>query len=193
MSAQAVERSESELRRELARRYELSGLDEGHRLMTFDRYRPETPSQRQALRLARGKDYVWLTGEPGVGKTHLLAARAIQEMRVGGGVRYVFLPAEMGWLRAASRSCAEDRIHELEKARFLSLDDVGVRLTETDYGIEVLLRIVDTRLRCSRPLFVASNAAPEELRPTIGGRLASRLMGGLEHLRVEGPDWRMTR
>ncbi len=153
---------------------------------------------RRVYRLASlGKgSYLW--GGPGRGKTYAAAC----------AVRMALEGASRGRLNAklvtAKRLLDDIRDgydggdrYALERAEtypLLALDDLGAE-RPTDWAIETLTRLIDTRTARGLATVVTSNYSIGELRKLWGGmsgaRIASRLAGACESIEVAGPDRRL--
>lgn len=161
--------------------------------MTFDSYTPRTASQVQAAATVRAHRSVWLHGNPGVGKTHLATAAAIEAASCGESVERHLVADLMARLRREEREDGMDAsVERLRSLDLLVLDDLGVE-RPTPLVLEALYRIIDHRCQYHRRMIVTSNDAPSKIARTIGLRLHSRLVGECEVIKVDGPDGRLVR
>ncbi len=167
------------------------------RARTFETYHPQTPSQRNALATVRsattaGTGLV-LSGPPGVGKTHLVAAATACAPR---GALFRRVADVIDTLRAAEMADDGDRraaLREVMAAPFLALDDLGAE-RPTPFGLERLCLLLDNRVNEARQTFVTTNYAAKDLAATLSGvagaRLVSRLRAVGAWVMIDGPDGR---
>lgn len=140
-----------------------------------------------------------LYGEVGRGKTDLACSVALAA--VGERVASRFCgDAEMLALCREAMDDASDSeaacVGRLCSVGLLVIDDLG-KARYTDWGLDVLWRVVDGRYRERRPTVVTSNLDPAGLGRFLGGgtlaqAVVSRLSEGLG-VRLDGPDRRLSR
>ena len=119
--------------------------------------------------------WIGLSGPPGVGRTHLLAATAAESL--GRGIQAIFVSAAT--LRG---SAVPDALQGLEACRLLCLDDVDALLGDRDW--EVALFHLLNRLRDQRRGLVFSASQPARRLGVGLPDLASRLTWGI-HLTLD--------
>lgn len=150
----------------------------------------------------RHTDGVMLLGEAGCGKTLFASAAAntvIDEYPIDAGtarecgkrgtvtdfrriipVRLYTVPDLMAALRAEIGADGGDPLrieNAASRAPLLILDDLGAEKM-SEYGAEVLFRIIDRREREMLPVIVTSNLrTPEVMQRHLGERIFSRLQG----------------
>lgn len=137
------------------------------------------------------KTGILLYGPPGRGKSHLTAAFAKKWTDLGMTVAFQTMSALLALLR---RGYDEDLFDERlrfvsSQAQILVLDDLGAEKS-TEWGLEKLYMIVDTRLTAGLPLFVTTNCGERELEDKITPRITSRLKEMCVWIEVGGRDWR---
>lgn len=159
----------------------------------------ECPLGRRVHGLARSGRGAYLWGEPGTGKTWA-AACAVRlwvedEGRLTGvpDVRLVTAKRLLDEIRDGFGG--DDRsLESAERVGLLALDDLGAE-RPTEWAIETLTRLLDTRTARCLPTVVTSNYRIGQLRDLWGGmagkRMASRLAGACEAIEVSGPDRRL--
>lgn len=149
-----------------------------------------------------GKFYyknLFLTGDPGLGKTFLSAciARTVAE----NGFSVVYDSAVDLFTRFEEQKFSRD-VQEGESARdetrrylncdLLILDDLGSELT-TAFTQSVLYTLINTRLVRDKATIISSNLPMEGVRERYRGQIASRIEGEYQVLRFYGEDIRLLR
>ena len=142
---------------------------------------------------------LFLTGDPGLGKTFLSAciARAVAE----NGFSVVYDTAVNLFARFEeqkfSKNVQEEREAKDETRRYLNcdlliLDDLGSELT-TPPVQSALYTLVNTRLTQNRATVISTNLSMDGMRQRYNGQTASRLEGEYRVLRFFGEDIRLQR
>jgi DNA replication protein DnaC len=138
-----------------------------------------------------------LWGTFGTGKTHLAAA--VVRRRLSEGVIGLFIktPALLNRMRAtfdkdSTGPTAAELLAAVKRVPLLVLDDLGVEKT-TDWVLETLYEIVDSRYCDGLPLVITTNLTAPELRKQIGKRIASRLAEMCVWIEMNGDDRRAGR
>ena len=135
---------------------------------------------KRMAKLAGKGEGAYLWGEPGTGKTY--AAACAVRLAVLDGTSAKYDGGERGALRRA------------ERYRLLALDDLGAE-RPTEWAIETLTRLIDTRVAEGLPTIVTSNYRIGQIRDLWGGmagkRVASRLAGACRPIEVKGQDRRL--
>ena len=116
-----------ELRRCIGR-MKASGLGDALEWMTFDNFAAREDWQKGLLDVAKRyaenpRGWLFLSGQPGCGKTHLCTAVCRELMRKGMTVRYLPWQDEMDTLRFRDGETREDRLRELKNVPVLYIDD----------------------------------------------------------------------
>jgi DNA replication protein DnaC len=144
-------------------------------------------------RLDAGKG-LWLVGDPGTGKTTLamlISKAAIEAKRT---TAIYSMPRLMAVLRTAieSEEGLLGLMDRLATVDLLHVDDLGAE-HRTDWVLEQIYSIVNTRYEDERSIVITTNNMPEELEVQIGKRTVSRLveMCG-DPLPLFGSDERMS-
>lgn len=129
--------------------------------------------------LAQGRG-IWFTGSVGTGKSTLAMLIAAEAMRRGVQVAVYRTPALLAQLR---RSLDADHpqelgqlIDRLSSVPLLVLDDLGAERS-SDWVLEQLYVIIDSRWTEQRSLVVATNLDDQMLVDQLGPRIASRIVG----------------
>jgi len=175
-------------------------------------YKPDTDSQRDALRLAKKfvesfpveqKGLVF-HGPTGVGKTHLACGLLKAVIREKGARGYFFQTTELLRLvrETYNRSVDETEMEVLRpvlEADVLVLDDLGVEKT-SEWVHETLGLVINTRYNARRATIVTSNLVDaidqnhkdfiNSFMLQLGVRTRSRLLEMCEWVEVQGADIR---
>lgn len=177
----------------------------------LETYRPDTDSQRDALRLAKkfveefpgdGRGLV-LYGPTGVGKTHLAVALLKAVIRHKGARGYFFVTNELLRLvrETYNRSVEETEMEILKpvlEADVLVMDDLGFEKT-SEWVQETLGLVINTRYNAKRATIVTSNLRDpmdntdmSSFMVQLGVRSRSRLIEMCQWVEVQGTDVRDT-
>jgi DNA replication protein DnaC len=175
-------------------------------------YKPDTDSQRDALRLAKKfvetfpadqKGLVFF-GTPGVGKTHLATGLLKAVIRDKGARGFFFQTTELLRLvrETYNRGVEEtemDILRPVLEADVLVLDDLGVEKT-SEWVHETLGLVVNARYNARRATIITSNLVDEidthhkdfmnSFMMQLGDRTRSRLLEMCEWVQVQGADIR---
>ena len=149
-----------------------------------------------------GKFYfknLFLTGDPGLGKTFLSACIARTVAENGFSVVYdtaVNLFAQFEEQKF-SRDAQEEKAAQSETRRYLGcdlliLDDLGSEMT-TPFVQSALYTLVNSRLTAGKATVISSNLSMDGVRGRYNGQTASRLEGEYRTLRFFGEDIRLQR
>ena len=135
-----------------------------------------------------------LSGKPGRGKTHLAIASLLYMMKKYENGKPLFLSAPELFVelrdRINNRVTEQSIIDRYLRVPLLLIDDLGVETT-TNRSIETFYSIIDGRSRSNKQLIITSELTMEEIGEIYGDRLASRLCGMGEYIRIEGEDFRV--
>ncbi len=174
------------------------------RRMTFDAFdvRRSDPDARQRASLeyahkmavnfaAAPEGWLMLSGETGVGKTHLALAIAGEQIRQDRPVIFAFVPDLMDYLRQTFQPDSPiryDRLFkEIRNAPLLILDDLG-KERRSDWGAEKLYQIIVHRHNVRLPTVITTmREVSDELDP-ITSRVLDPSVS--THIRIEAPDYR---
>jgi DNA replication protein DnaC len=175
-------------------------------------YKPDTDSQRDALRLAKKfvesfpveQKGIVFHGPTGVGKTHLACGLLKAVIREKGARGYFFQTTELLRLvrETYNRSVDETEMEVLRpvlEADVLVLDDLGVEKT-SEWVHETLGLVINTRYNARRATIVTSNLVDaidqnhkdfiNSFMLQLGVRTRSRLLEMCEWVEVQGADIR---
>ncbi len=164
-----------------------------------------SPCQRMEKNFDACRDYAYefspksgsllLSGDPGLGKTHLSASIARVVSEAGHSVVYdtaahIFARFEAQKFRRDDEGDeAEDDVSRYLRCDLLIVDDLGTEMT-TSFVQSALYQIVNTRLMNRRKTIISTNLNPDELGQRYGAAILSRLMGEYRILPFFGEDVR---
>ena len=120
---------------------------------------------------------IWFVGDVGTGKTTLAMLVSKAALEAGRSVAIYSLPRLLNLVREAIGSDAGklDLLDRLGTVDLLHVDDVGAEHT-SEWVLEQLYSIVNTRYEDQRSIVVTTNLQPDELAKQIGTRTVSRLI-----------------
>jgi DNA replication protein DnaC len=120
---------------------------------------------------------LWLEGDPGTGKTTLAMLVSKSAIEARRTTAIYSLPRLMGVLRESidSEDGLLSLLDRLAPVDLLHLDDLGAE-HRTDWVLEQLYSIVNTRYEEQRSIVLTTNATEQELAEQLGARTVSRLV-----------------
>lgn len=120
---------------------------------------------------------LWLMGDVGTGKTTLAMIASKAAIEVGRSVAIYSLPRLLNLVRDAIESDAGKLafLDRLAAVDLLHIDDFGAENT-TEWVLEQLYSIVNTRYEDERAMIVTTNLKYEDLIEQLGERTVSRLV-----------------
>ncbi len=120
---------------------------------------------------------MWIMGDIGTGKTMLAMLISKAALDAGRTVAIYSLPRLLNLIREAIEHVdgVVGFLDRLAGVDLLHLDDVGAE-NRTDWALEQLYSIVNTRYEEQRSIVVTTNLQPDELSEQIGARTVSRLI-----------------
>jgi DNA replication protein DnaC len=136
---------------------------------------------------------LWFAGDVGTGKTTLAMLVSKSALEAGRTVAIYSVPRLLNLVREAmvSEEGKLEFLDRLTSVDLLHLDDLGAQ-TQTEWVLEQLYSIINTRYEDQRSLVVTSNQGPDELAKLVGERTVSRITemcGG--DLQMKGDDRRL--
>lgn len=137
--------------------------------------------------------YLW--GEPGRGKTYAAATAVRLSVSDGSKAKLMTAKRLLDDVKAGFEGKDKDVIERAERYDLLALDDLGAE-RPTEWAIETITRLIDTRKVRGLPTVFTSNYRIGQLRDLWGGvagaRIASRLAGSCEAIEFAGEDRRLS-
>lgn len=133
--------------------------------------------------------WLLLVGPVGTGKTHA----AIAALR-----RAVLVPRAVAWefttcaqmledLRPNGPDDADDRFM---RADLLIIDDIAMVKANTEWAVEQIYRVIDTRRRSNRTTVITSNEVPARLKDQLNEQIVSRIVQNCTAVALVGADRR---
>lgn len=149
---------------------------------------------RRVHALAESGQGAYLWGEPGRGKTYAAATAVRLAVESGTKAKLVTAKRLLDDIRAGFDGKDKDVLDRAERYGLLAVDDLGAE-RPTDWAIETLTRLVDTRSAKGLPTVFTSNYRLGGLRDVWGGmpgkRIASRIAGSCDCIEFVGADRRL--
>ena len=94
----------------------------------------------------------------------------------------------------SQKSNGSDPLQEYLNVRVLAIDDVGKEAMASDWGREVLFRVVDERTTCELPMLITSNWDPDSLALKLGenygAAIVDRIVGSCDVIEMSGESLR---
>lgn len=136
--------------------------------------------RRFAARIGENLDAgrgVWIEGDTGTGKTMLAMLISKAALDAGRTVAIYSLPRLLNLIREAIEhdEGVVGFLDRLATVDLLHVDDVGAE-NRTDWALEQLYSIVNTRYEEQRSIVVTTNLQPHALNEQIGERTVSRMI-----------------
>jgi DNA replication protein DnaC len=120
---------------------------------------------------------LWIQGDVGTGKTTLAMLVSKAALDAGRSVAIYSLPRLLNLLRESmdSEGGMLDFMDRLTAVDLLHLDDLGAE-NQTDWVLEQLYSIVNSRYEAERAIVATTNLMPDQLSERLGSRTVSRLV-----------------
>jgi DNA replication protein DnaC len=119
---------------------------------------------------------LWIHGDVGTGKTTLAMLVSKAAIEAGRSVAIYSLPRLLSLLRESLDSAGGlvDFMDRLAAVDLLHIDDLGAE-NQTEWVLEQLYCIVNSRYEACRAILATTNLLPDELAARLGQRTVSRL------------------
>ena len=129
-----------------------------------------------------------ITGETGLGKTHISAA--ISNVLVRKNINVVYLSAP-NLIQNIDREKFGKvyGIDDILKCDFLVLDDLGSEF-KSEFSKSIIYNIINIRTMRNIPIMINTNLSIDELACIYENRIASRIVGNFIHMHFVGKDIR---
>ena len=134
---------------------------------------------------------LFMTGETGLGKTHLSLAIADEVIKKGFGVIYVSVPNIVSKLEKERFRYINDYNTQeyLTQCDLLILDDLGTEY-RTQFSNSEIYNIINSRILYNKPTIISTNCSLKLIETDYSKRLVSRLWGNYRLLNFCGKDIR---
>lgn len=148
--------------------------------------------KRYAMSFSRNSGNIVISGQTGLGKTHLSLAIAERLLSQGWNVLY---DSAINYLNKIEnehfgRSNGEtDTFAVMMDADLLIIDDLGSEY-ETSFYKATVYNIINTRLNKGLPTIISTNLKPEDIEKRYEPRIVSRLFTMYDYLKFTGKDVR---
>jgi len=147
--------------------------------------------QEKILNVRKSANGIYLHGPIGVGKTHAAHAMVAKLREMGIRTLIYTAPALFDLFRDDFGHKDSFNLERLLNFRgLLFIDDLGVE-KPTDWVIETLYKVVNTRYEAKLPMYFTSNLDLGELADRVGDRIASRIAEMCDVIKMDGPDRRL--
>lgn len=156
------------------------------------------------VKAAKSLPNLYIYGVPGCGKTFLASIMANEFLAQGKSVVFVDTPSLLDKMKSTfgkeSEASTDYLMSKLARVDVLVLDDLGTE-NPTQWAVERLYLVINTRYNAQKALIVTSNYDLEQLanrlnNPTngeggvTGSRIASRITGLCKIANIKGKDKR---
>lgn len=205
-----VDGVECSCRRELLKQIACDDLNRRSPLSLSDfdsfelRYYPEEYRQKMsnifnfcvsyAQSFSEHSDSILMTGETGLGKTHLALAIANEVTKKGMGVVYISAPEMVSALEEyqfGREGILRDITPRLlSECDLLIIDDLGTEFV-TSFSKSAVYTVFNSRISRGKPTIISTNFSLKELEQNYTDRFVSRVTGYCRRLHFEGKDIRI--
>lgn len=141
-------------------------------------FRPDSPN-------------VILTGNTGLGKTHLSLAIANVVIKKGYGVVYSSVGSLITKLENEhfGRDTGTEALDSLQNCDLLILDDLGTEFRNS-FSTSAIYGVINSRLLLKKPTIISTNLTTKEMTDYYSERFASRIIGSYDRIAFVGRDIR---
>lgn len=201
-SLQESQESKKRLESKIADLYSESLMDGRFRNCTFDKFsetKDNAKNKKICLKYAtcfadmeKKNQGLLMHGEPGTGKT--FAAACIANHLLSQGISVVMTSFVKILSSLDNDPQSEEKIMKrLQDARLLIIDDLGAERS-TEYALEKVYNIIDTRYREGKPMILTTNLTPREMSDTADVRyyrIYDRVWEVCYPMKFTGDSWRL--
>ncbi|HEY1394966.1 ATP-binding protein [Roseateles sp.] len=133
--------------------------------------------------------WLLLVGPVGTGKTHAAIAALRRAVLVPRTVRWEFATCAqmLDDLRPGGPDDADERYMRCD---LLLIDDIAMVKANTEWAIEQIYRVIDTRRRNNRTTVITSNDVPARLKELLNEQIVSRIAQNCTLVALVGDDRR---
>lgn len=138
---------------------------------------------------------LFFTGSVGTGKTHLIAAiidciaRTKKRLHLNK-IIYRNATSLLNEIRSSYDNNGFDTVLDrFKNAHLLIIDDLGAEKT-TDWVLDIFFEIIDYRYAELKPVIIATNLTPAEIKQKLDERIMSRIYEMCIGIKLTGKDYR---
>lgn len=144
-----------------------------------------------AHQFSRKSANVIMTGNTGLGKTHLSLAIANAAIQKGYGVVYSSVGNLVTKLENEhfGRDTGTAALDSLQSCDLLILDDLGTEFRNS-FSTSAIYGIINSRLLLEKPTIISTNLSTKEMADFYSERFASRIIGSYDRIAFVGRDIR---
>lgn len=128
-------------------------------------------------------------GGVGTGKTFASACICNHLMDNGKTVLVMNLGLYFIKLRREWAEAENDVLNYVKTCDLLVIDDLGTE-NVSEFTIEKIFNLIDTRCRAEKPMIITTNLTPEEINKRLGERIADRIAGSCLEFEIKGESKR---
>lgn len=150
--------------------------------------------QNYADNFSKNSESILMSGETGLGKTHLSLAIANEVIKKGYGVVYASAPPIISKLEKEYFSSDKDNslFSMLADCDLLIIDDLGTEFY-SQFAVSQFYNLFNSRMLSNKPIIINTNLTITELKEKYTDRFVSRICGNARQLDFLGRDIRIRR
>lgn len=150
--------------------------------------------QNYADNFSKNSENILMSGETGLGKTHLSLAIANEVIKKGYGVVYASAPPIISKLEKEYFSSDKDDslFSMLADCDLLIIDDLGTEFY-SQFAVSQFYNLFNSRMLSNKPIIINTNLTITELKEKYTDRFVSRICGNARQLDFLGRDIRIRR
>ncbi|WP_443716298.1 ATP-binding protein [Ruminococcus bromii] len=150
--------------------------------------------QNYADNFSKNSESILMSGETGLGKTHLSLAIANEVIKKGYGVVYASAPPIISKLEKEYFSSDKDDslFSMLADCDLLIIDDLGTEFY-SQFAVSQFYNLFNSRMLSNKPIIINTNLTITELKEKYTDRFVSRICGNARQLDFLGRDIRIRR
>lgn len=149
-------------------------------------------TKNYAFNFVPDSDNIIMSGDTGLGKTHLSLAIANTVIQKGFGVVYDSVINILWNIEQEhySYNSSSDVLNAVLDTDLLIIDDLGTE-QETRFNNSMIYNIINTRLTKHKPTIISTNLELKSISGRYGGKVSSRIATLYKYLRFKGDDIRL--
>lgn len=150
--------------------------------------------EKMCNKISSAQRNIYFQGPPGTGKTHLAVAMLNQDLRERKEVMFTTVTNLLIEIKSTfnnqSDKTEQDIVAKYSDVDNLYLDDIGAERI-TDWSASLIYSIIDQRYGFEKRTIFTSNLTIGELDEKLGARIASRIAGMCDFIKLGGSDRRL--